>query len=149
MEQATNPSPYGQQNIIPYIMVADVAKLIAFTSAAFGAELRFKLDRNDGSVMHAEVQIGANIIMMGEPTPQFGAMPVSIYLYVMDCDAVYTKALAAGGVSMAEIATMHHAGQRYGCVKDFAGNLWWIATHLENVSVEEAEQRIKAMPGTS
>jgi PhnB protein len=145
MTQQVNPVPYDNQNIIPYIMVADVRKLIAFLQAAFHAELTYKLDRNDGTVMHAEVKIGNNRIMMGEPTPQFGAMPISIYLYVTNCDAVYQSALDAGGTSMMEVTTMQHAGERYGCIKDFAGNIWWIASHVEDMTLEESQRRIKNM----
>ena len=116
MAQQVNPIPYDNQNIIPYIMVDNVSKLIAFLQSAFHAELTYKLDRNYGTVMHAEVKIGNNRIMMGEPTEQFGAMPVSIYMYVTDCDEVYLSALQAGGTSMMEVKTMPHAGERYGCI---------------------------------
>lgn len=145
MAQKVNSIPCDNQNIIPYIMVADVKKLINFLQSAFGAKLDYKLDRNDGTIMHAEVIIGKNKIMMGEPNDQFGAMPVSIYLYVADCDHVYKDALNAGAISMAEVKTMYHAGERYGCVKDFAGNIWWIATHIEDMTLEESQRRIKEM----
>jgi PhnB protein len=144
MPQEVNPIPYEYQNIIPYIMVEDVASLISFLESAFGAQLTYKLNRNDGSVMHAEVKIGSNRMMMGEPTEQFGAMPVSIYMYVADCDTVYRTAVSAGATSMTEVKTMVHAGERYGCVKDFAGNIWWIASHVEDMTLEESERRVKA-----
>ncbi|MFT3675291.1 MAG: hypothetical protein QM781_05290 [Chitinophagaceae bacterium] len=140
-----NPVPYAHQNIVPYIMVSDVLRLIGFLEKAFDGRLKYKLDRSDGSVMHAEVNIGSNFVMMGEPTDQFGAMPISIYLYVPDCDAVYAAALKAGAVSMAEVKTMHHAGERYGCVKDFAGNIWWIASHVEDMDLEESKRRVKEL----
>lgn len=142
---AINPIPRENQNIIPYMMVYDVKKEVDFLSKAFGAELQFKLDRNDGSIMHAEVKIGKNIIMMGEPTPTFGPMPVAIYLYVEDCDAVFQSALKAGASLLSEVKTMLHAGERYGCVKDISNNIWWIASHVENISLEESQQRIKNM----
>jgi uncharacterized glyoxalase superfamily protein PhnB len=145
MTQQVNPIPYEHQNIVPYIMVNDVAKLIDFIEKAFEGRLKYKLDRNDESVMHAEISIGKNFVMMGEPTERFGAMPVSIYLYVADCDKVYQDAIQAGGISMMEVKTMHHAGERYGCVKDFAGNIWWIASHVEDMTLEESRRRIKGM----
>lgn len=145
MAQKVNPIPYKHQNIIPYIMVGDVKKLITFLQSAFDAQLDYKLDRNDGTIMHAEVVIGKNKIMMGEPNEQFGAMPVSIYLYVADCDKVYTNAIRAGATSMSEVKTMVHAGERYGCVRDFAGNIWWIASHVEDMTLEESQRRINEM----
>ena len=149
MAKKVNPIPYDNQNIVPYIMVDNVIKLITFLQSAFNAELTYKLDRPDGTVMHAEMKIGKNRIMMGEPTDQFGSMPVSIYMYVTNCDKVYQLALQAGGTSMMEVKTMKHAGERYGCVKDFAGNIWWIATHVEDMTLEESKRRIKEMAKNS
>lgn len=143
MTQKAKPMPYDNQNIFPYIVVDSVRRLIDFLQAAFNAELIYKLDRNDGTVMHAEVKIGNNRIMMGEPTEHIGAMPISLYMYVADCDKVYQAALNAGGTSIMEVTTMQHAGERYGGVKDFAGNIWWIASHVEDMTLEESQLRIK------
>ncbi|GAB3428609.1 VOC family protein [Niabella aquatica] len=142
MNGKINSVPYEYQNIVPYIMADNVAGLIAFLQRAFGGTLKYKLDRPDGSIMHAEVTIGKNFIMMDEPTEQFGAMPVAIYLYVEDCDKVYEQALIAGAVSLSPVKTMQHAGERYGCVRDPAGNIWWIASHVEDMSLEESQRRI-------
>ncbi len=38
-------------------------------------------------------------------------------------------------------------GERYGGVQDPAGNIWWIATHVEDVSPEEQARRIRALFG--
>jgi len=59
------------------------------------------------------------------------------YLYVSDCDLFYQRALHAGGISVMEPTTMPLEGDRYGGVQDPSGNIWWIATHDENVSSEE------------
>ena len=76
------------------------------------------------------------------PTEQFGPTPTSIYLYVADCDAVYQSALDSGGVSVFPIMTLP-SGERYGGVKDSCGNIWWIATHVEDVPPDEEERRWK------
>ena len=34
------------------------------------------------------------------------------------------------------------SGERYGAVKDPSGNVWWVATHVEDVPPEEIERRI-------
>ncbi len=92
--------------------------------------------------MHAEVKIGDSFVLMGEPTGQYGPMPSSIYLYVDDCDKVYKRAIEAGADSVMKPSDMG-TGERYGGVKDPAGNIWWVATHIENVSQEEATRRAK------
>ena len=48
--------------------------------------------------------------------------------YVDDVDAVYAKALAAGGTSMRAPEDMFY-GDRISMVKDTCGNIWAISTH--------------------
>ncbi len=139
------PIPEGYQNVIPYLLVEGAAELTTFLTNAFDAKVRQRLDRPDGSVMHVELEIGDSIVMIGEPMAQFGAMPSSIYLYVEDCDAIYQRALEAGATSIMQPTDMPHAGERYGGVKDTSGNLWWVATHIEDVSPEEQARRIETI----
>lgn len=137
--------PERYHSVTPYLMVDGVADLVLFLVQAFDAREVFRLDREDGSVMHVEIELGDSIVMMGEPTSQFEAMPAVLYFYVEDCDAVYQRALLAGAVSLMEPTTMYHAGERYGGVRDPSGNIWWIATHVEDVSAEEQERRAREM----
>lgn len=120
----------------PYFLAAGVGQLITFVSEAFEADVLGREMRPDGAIMHAEARIGDSMIMMGEASAEFGSMPTSIYLYVPDCDAVYRLALQAGGSSVFEIMDLP-SGERYGGVKDPCGNIWWTATHVEDVSPEE------------
>lgn len=81
--------------------------------------------------------------MMGEPMGEFTAMPTSLYLYVEDADAVYAQALAAGATSVMPPADQFY-GDRHGGVRDPNGNIWWIATHIEDVPPEELARRAAA-----
>ena len=129
--------PDGYHTITPYLLVDGVARLISFLITTFDAsELERRL-RPDGSIMHAEVRIGDSIVMMGEPLDEFGPMPASMYVYVSDCDRVYQRALQADGISVMEPTTRPAEGDRYGGVKDPSGNIWWIATHLEDVPSDQ------------
>ena len=118
-----NVSPKAYHTVTPYLIVPDVPRLLQFLVEAFGATERVRLPRADGSVMRAEVTIGDSIVMMGEPTGKISPMPASISLRVDDADAVYRKALQAGGTSVSEPTDQPHAGERYGGVKDPCGNL--------------------------
>ena len=93
------PIPEGFHAITPYLFAQGASRLIEFISAAFEGELIFQQKRPDGAIMHATMQIGDSMLMLADPTPEFGPMPTSIYLYVGDCDAVYNRALSSGGVS--------------------------------------------------
>ncbi|MDY0042148.1 MAG: VOC family protein [Desulforhabdus sp.] len=138
------PIPEGFHTITPLLSVKGAARLIDFLAAAFGAEELYKLPTADGSVMHAELKIGDSILMLGEAMEGFSTMPASLYLYVPDVDAVYRAALDAGGESL-EAPTDQFWGDRVASIKDFAGNRWWIATHVEDVESEELARRAHAM----
>jgi uncharacterized glyoxalase superfamily protein PhnB len=128
--------PKGYHSVTPYLIVPGVVKLLKFLKKAFNAKESFHMMRRDGTVWHAEVKIGDSKVMMGEPMGKFGPMPSTMYLYVENCDAIYRRALQAGGISVME-PTDQPTGERYGGVKDTSGNIWWIATHIKDVSPKE------------
>jgi PhnB protein len=138
----TKPIPEGFHSLTPYLFAEGAARLIDFISAAFEGEVMFQQKRPDGAVMHATIRIGDSMLMLADPTPEFGEMPSSIYLYVLDCDTVYQRALASGGVSVFPMMTLP-SGERYGGLKDPCGNIWWVATHAEDVPPEEQQRRWK------
>jgi uncharacterized glyoxalase superfamily protein PhnB len=135
-----NPIRDGFHSVTPYLFAEGALRLIAFISDGLGGEEVYRKERPDGSIMHAEMRIGNSMLMLGEAPDEFGPMPTSIYLYVTDSDAAYERALQAGGISIFPIMTLP-SGERYGGVKDPCGNIWWIATHIEDVSPEEEERR--------
>ena len=139
---SVKPIPEGFHAVSTYLFVEGASRLIEFISAAFDGELIFHQTRPDGAIMHATMRVGDSMIMLADPTSLFGPMPASIYLYVRDSDAVYHSALNAGGVSVFPIMTLP-SGERYGGVKDPCGSIWWIATHVEDVTPSEQERRWK------
>ena len=80
------------------------------------------------------------MLMIGEPMGGMEPTSSSIYLYVADCDAVFARAIENGVGAVSPVKTLP-SGERYGGVKDPAGNLWWVATHVEDVAAEEQERR--------
>ena len=96
---SVKPIPDGFHSVTPYLVVPGLARVIDFLKQAFGAvETQPRMELPDGRIMHAEVRIVDSHIMMGEPVGEFQPMPSMFYLYVTDTDAVYQRALAAGGV---------------------------------------------------
>jgi uncharacterized glyoxalase superfamily protein PhnB len=138
---AVKSVPEAYHTATPYLIVPGVAKVIEFLEETFGAkESEHRMSRPDGAIMHAEVKIGDSPIMLGEPVGQFQAMPACIYVYVADTDAVYQRALGAGGTSVMEPADQFY-GDRNAGVRDPSGNIWWIGTHIEDVAPEEVARR--------
>src|SRR5438067_4336149 len=72
------PIPEGFHAITPYLFAQGASRLIEFISAAFEGELIFQQKRPDGAIMHATMQIGDSMLMLADPTPEFGPMPTSI-----------------------------------------------------------------------
>ncbi len=125
-------NPFGLNTITPYLTVTDVEQLIQFLQDVFDGKLRGDINyRDNKTVQHAEIKIGDSIIMLAEPTPEYPEIKPTtcgMYVYVNDCEKVYEKALKKGGISISEPTDYPH-GDRYGGVKDFTGNIWWIVTH--------------------
>ena len=140
---AVKPIPGGYHHITPYLVVPGVATLLDFLTQAFEAQELHRLPRPDGTIMHAEVRIGDSRVMMGEPMGDAPPLLGSLYLYVNDVDAVYTRALHAGATATSAPADQFYGDRRAG-IKDPVGNQWWIATHKEDVSPEEITKRAEA-----
>lgn len=145
---AVDPIPAGYHSVTPNIIVKDCARVIEFAKQAFAAHERMRFDTPEGSVAHAEIQIGDSIVMVADASEQFPPHPSILLVYVNDVDATYTQALAAGGKSLREPANAFY-GDRTGGVQDVAGNQWWIATHVEDVSVEEMQKRAQMEHATA
>jgi PhnB protein len=137
---AINAVPDTYHTLTPYLVVKGAAQLVDFLKRAFGAKEVHIMKMPDGNVAHGDVLIGDSHVMLGEASGPWPSQPSSIYVYLPDCDAVYKRALAAGGTSVQEPKTQFY-GDRHGAVKDTCGNTWWIATHVEDVAPDELERR--------
>ena len=141
MASQVKPVPEGFHTVTPYIVVDGAEKVIRFMKEAFGAQPVFEpMMRPDGKVMHAEYKIGSSIVMISDASERAQATSTMLYLYVPNVDAVYQKALKAGGTSVMEPSDMFY-GDRSGGVMDPAGNRWHIGTHIEDVSPAELKKR--------
>jgi PhnB protein len=143
MTSNVKPIPDGYHTVTPYLVVEGVDELIDFLKQAFDAVETERIPGPEGKVGHGEVRIGDSVVMMGEASGEWKAMPGMIYLYVNDTDATYKRALEAGATSVMEPADQFY-GDRNAGVKDASGNMWWIATRKENVSPEELRRRAEA-----
>lgn len=143
----------GYNSVNPILTFKDVRKAIDFYRRAFGARERFVMPGPDGKgVMHAELQIGDSVIMMGEENPQnpcrsaetLGISPVSFYLYTEDVDEAFKTAVAAGAKVRMPVQEMFW-GDRAGTVEDPFGYGWFLATHTRDLTMEEIREGAKAM----
>lgn len=147
---AVKAIPDGYHAVTPALTVKDGAKAIEFYRKAFGAQERMRLMGPDGRLMHAELQLGDSIVMLGGEMPEMnckepaslGATTTSLYVYVPDVDAAFKRAVEAGAKAVMPPADMFW-GDRFGTVEDPSGHRWGLATHKEDPSPAEMEKRQK------
>jgi PhnB protein len=141
MATQVKPIPEGFHSLTPYLVADGAEKVIRFIKDAFGAQAVFEpMTRPDGKIMHAEFKVGDSIVMISDSSERAKATSSTLYVYVPNIDAVFQKAVKAGGVSEMEPANQFY-GDRSGSVKDPAGNRWYIATHVEDVAPAELKKR--------
>lgn len=143
----TKPIPERYHTVTPSFTFKNSRNAIEFYKKAFGAEVIDLLPNLDGNgTMHATIQIGNSIVMMGDERPgaekcsksaeTIGSSPISLYVYVADVDAAFAQAVAAGGQTEMPVADMFW-GDRVGQIKDPFGYSWMIATHKQDLSSAE------------
>ena len=148
---SAKPIPEGYHSVTPYLIVRGGAAAIDYYTKAFGAKELFRFPSPDGKIGHAEIKIGDSPIMLADEYPDMGyngpqsvgGSPVSLMIYVDDVDAVFNRAIEGGG-TVKEAVQNKFYGDRIGTLTDPFGHIWHVATHKEDVSMEEMERRAKA-----
>ena len=144
--------PKGYHTITPYLVIKGAAKAIDYYKKVFDAKVVVRMDGPNGTVGHAELEIGDSRIMLADENPQMGnrsaesigGSPVSLYVYLPDCDKVVAKAQTEGAKILKPVADQFY-GDRSGFIQDPFGHLWGVATHKEDVSPEDMKERMKKM----
>lgn len=150
MAKAKSPVPEGFHTVTPQLIFDNAAQAIDWYKKALGAEEKSRAVGPDGKIMHAELQIGNSRIMLndamgGAKSPKaLGGSPISLWVYVQDCDAMFNRAVAAGAQvppgPMGQLADQFW-GDRTGSLTDPYGYQWTIATRKEDLTREEMDRR--------
>ena len=142
--------PDGYRTLTPSFTFKDSKKAIEFYKRAFNAKVLDVFPSPTGQgLMHATMQIGDAIIMMGDEMPQcqsaetLGGSPISMYIYVPNADAAFAQAVAAGGTVAMPVGDMFW-GDRAGSVRDPFGYSWMIATHTQDLTKEQIRKSAEA-----
>lgn len=150
------PIPDGYPQVVPYLCVDGAEAAIEFYSTVFGATERMRMPGPDGTIGHAELEIGDSLVMLSDEFPGMGARspkaiggtPVTLSLYVEDVDAVFERATQAGASTLRPVETQFY-GDRSGQFLDPFGHRWSVSTHVEDVSPEEMGRRAAEVMGGS
>ena len=154
MSTEVKPIPEGYHSVTPYLILSGASEAIAFYEKALGAEEVLRLADPGGKVHHAEISVGGSRIMLADEHPEIqalspktvGGSPVSIHLYVEDVDRAVERAVAAGAKLVRPVADQFY-GDRVGGIEDPFGYRWFIATHKEDLTMDEIRRRAAAQSG--
>ena len=117
--------------ICPYAYYHDAAAAIDFLTTAFGFRERLRVTNDDGTITHAELEIGSGVVMLGGGMPdgmknpaELGQVTVGMYVQVPDVEAHYRQAKAAGATLQGEPKDQTYGVRSYGAL-DGEGHQWW------------------------
>ena len=142
--------PHGFSSVTPHIVVKGCSDAIEFYKNALSATEIYQSHTPDGKVMHAMIQIGNSIVMLGDEFPDMGLVgpatlggtPFALHIYTEDADKLYKQAVDAGAIPVMPVTDMFW-GDRYGQIQDPFGHRWAIATHTKDVSPQEMQEAAK------
>jgi PhnB protein len=155
MAKPVKPIPDGYYSLTYYISIRGASDAIAFYKKAFGAEELYRMPMPDGRVGHAELQIGDSRLMLADEMPEMpdavsksprtlGGTTGGLMIYGPDVDARFKRAVDAGATVKRPVVDQFY-GDRSGTVEDPFGHIWTLATHIEDVALDELKKRMDAM----
>jgi PhnB protein len=146
-----NAVPDNYPRVTAYLTIDGASDAIEFYKEIFGAEERVRMPQPDGTIGHAELQIGDSVIMMSDAFPDMGVIdpkklggtPITMTVYVEDVDTTFAAAVQAGAKALQPVENKFY-GDRAGQFEDPWGHRWNVMSHVEDVSPEEMEKRAAA-----
>lgn len=129
MSHAHIPSLY------PALRYRDARAAIEWLCQAFGFERHVVFDAPDGTVAHAELQMGTAVIGVSTAGPVSDANPWTtvrqgLYVCLAEVDALHDRARAAGAEIVRPLANQDY-GSRDFSARDSGGHLWAFGTYRE------------------
>ena len=151
-----NPIPARYRRVTPALVVDGGVKALAFYVEVFGATERMRTPGPDGSIAHAEIEIGDSVVIVEDASPYMGTKapppgglegtPTFLFIYVEEVDTVIERAVKLGA-TVQRPAQDQFYGDRDGFIIDPFGHGWTIATHIEDVAPDEMIRRMKSLYG--
>jgi PhnB protein len=149
-----DPIPGTYRRVTPALVVKGGVKALEFYAEVFGATERMRVPGPDGTIAHAEIEIGDSIVMVDNASPEMGTKapppggldgsPTSLYVYVEDVDATVARASRLGATAVRAPQDQFY-GDRNGYIIDPFGHGWTVASHVEDVAPDEMMRRVAEM----
>ena len=151
-----NPIPDSYRRVTPCLIVQGADTALEFYADVFDANERMRFPNPDGTIAHAEIEMGDSVVIVEEQSPERGTKappagglagsPTFLFVYVKDVDDVVARAVKLGAQLQRPPQDQFY-GDRDGHVIDPFGHGWTIATHVEDVEPAEMMRRMAEMQG--
>ncbi|MFJ9388468.1 VOC family protein [Nocardioides sp. NPDC101246] len=142
MANTNGTAPAGYTSVAPWVVTDDTGALLDFIAQVFDGEELARVATEDGSTGHGEIRVGDTVVLAFDRRPEWPAMPSLLRVWVPNADESFTRALAVGATVVTELSDSAF-GQRGGRIKDPFGNIWWVVSHVEDVSEDVMWQRLQ------
>jgi PhnB protein len=98
-----NPIPDSYRRVTPCLIVQGADTALEFYADVFDANERMRFPNPDGTIAHAEIEIGDSVVIVEEQSPERGTKapppgglagsPTFLFVYVKDVDDVVARAV--------------------------------------------------------
>jgi uncharacterized glyoxalase superfamily protein PhnB len=140
--------------VIPMLSYEDAGAAADWLVQAFGFRERHRFADDDGTVLHAELELGDGVVMLGSPpgyvaprrhrescdvarrTYSSSYVVDGTLVYVDDVDAHAGRAREAGAALLSEPEDQPYGDRTYR-VEDLEGHRWMFSKHLHDVAAED------------
>jgi PhnB protein len=154
MATQVNPIPARYRRITPALIVNGGNAALEFYRDVFGATERMRFPGPNGTLAHAEMEIGDSVVIIEDPSPYMGTQappveglagnPAFLYIYVDDVDATIARAVDLGATLKRPPQNQFY-GDRDGFIIDPFGHGWTVASHIEDVPPAELMRRMSEL----
>lgn len=148
MTPTVNGVPPNSSRVIPRLICRDPGAGLEFCQRAFNASVLNRRPGPDGSLAHALLTIGDEMLMIEAEWPSLpsrapatdGSSSVVIYVYVPDVDSTIEEAVRCGARVVVPLQNQFW-GDRTAWIVDPAGHVWTVASRVENATEEQRQSR--------
>ncbi len=122
--------PDRRQHVYATLRYADAPAAMQWLASTLGFADHQVISNDDGTIAHAELAFGEDLIMLGsfDPARHSPGGPITIYLVRPDIDDHYAMAQASGADVTMEIHDTDYGSREY-AVQDPEGNTWSVGTY--------------------
>lgn len=123
----------------PFVIIKGGAtKFIDFVEKVFDAEenKQVRTPDIDGTLIHAEVQIGDSMILLADSKEDWPFTPSFLQVYVDNAQETLNKAEKEGAQVITNVCVFYN-GLKLARLKDRWGNIWWLYEKMNQESLIE------------